>query len=860
MTMRTARSWLVVTVIVFSGHSILAQDRLVTGKHITPRGQHVAVGSFPCNMLPVHDGRFVVVTNSGFRQALSVISTATGQLVSRIDITGARNGVKEGLYYGLAAEKPTAEGQVIWVSRGSEERVHAYRVDANGQLTDLDRSLSVPRPGGPTAPRDVIAGVAVNSTGTLLYAAGNMTSRRTGFQGTLTILNTSDGRTVATARVGGFPLAVAALTAGPHADRKVYVSSERDAVVHALDARTGSLIREIRTGANPAAFLLDRSQGRLFVANSGSDTVSIIDTNQDKVQRTILLRPNEFRGLPGSTPLGMALSPDERRLFVALADMNAVAVVDLMKFRVAGYIPVGWYPTAVAVSPDGQNLLVANARGTKALNPNKQPAGPDGAWGQYVGNIIEGDVSFLRVPTEAELVGETLQVMVNNRVAEARQKGFRNPGIKHVFYIIKENRTYDQVLGDLPQGNGDPSLCLFPREVTPNQHALAERFGLFDNFYCCADVSADGWNWSTAGMVNEYTQRNALYGYSGRGRAYDYEGMNNNSPVDLLGLPDVAKSPSDYIWDLCLRRGVSIRNYGFFVNEIGQDEKDAVGRSLASPNAPVRRSLQPYTCTDFLQYDMRYADSDAWVIYNCPAPQQMQTFGSKNYRSRFEAWKAEFDEYVRKGNLPRFIMIRLPRDHTQGTSPGHSSPRAMVADNDYAVGQVVEAISHSPYWKKSAIFIVEDDAQNGHDHVDAHRSIAFVISPFCKRGAVHSEFYNTDSVLRTMGLLLGLPPLCQYDAVATPIDCFTRKPENIEPFKAILPAREIIAEVNQRTAYMSHISTRLNFAEADAVPDAILNHILWHALKGTDVPEPDSPSAVRVRREDVERYMEAARP
>jgi len=840
--------------------AVQADNRLPTGKHITPRGEHAAVGSFPVNMLPVHGGRFVVVTNAGFRQALTVVSAETGRIVSRLEITGTRNGVKSGLYYGLAAGSQNADGQVVWASRGSEERVQAYLVDPNGQIKELDRSIAVPRPGGPSAPRDVVAGVALSSDGSRLYAAGNITSRKTGFQGTLSILETATGKLLAAARVGGFPYAVAALTAGPSADKKVYVTSERDAVVHAVDARTGALLREIRTGANPVALLLDRNQRRLFVSNAGSDTVSIVDTEQDRVVQTILLRPNELRGLPGATPMGMALSPDEQRLYVAMADMNAVAVVDVPKGRLMGFVPVGWYPTAVAVSPNGLNLLMANGRGTQPMNPNAKPAGPEGAWGQYVCNIIEGSVSFLRVPTEAELIGETLQVLANNRVSEAKKTDFKNPGIRHVFYIIKENRTYDQVLGDLPQGNGDPALCLFPREVTPNQHALAERFGLFDNFYCCADVSADGWNWSTSGMANEYTARNALYGYSGRGRSYDYEGLNIGSPVDLLGLPDVAAAPGGYIWDQCLKRRISIRNYGFFVSDIGEDEKDALGRSLASPNAATKRSLEPYTNTDFLQFDMRYADSDAWVLYNCPAPKQLQTFGSKNARSRFEVWKADFDEYVRKGNLPRFIMIRLPRDHTQGTAEGFSSPRAMVADNDYAVGQVVEAISQSPYWSKSAIFIVEDDAQAGHDHVDAHRSIAFVISPYCRRGVVDSRFYNTDSVLRTMELLLGLPPMCQYDAVAPPIDIFTRKPENIEPYKAILPAREIIAEVNVKTAYMRELSERYAMAAPDTWPDALLNHILWHAVKGPAVPEPPSRSGLRVRREELTSTAEASGP
>lgn len=829
-----------------------AQTPLPTGKLITPRGTHEAVGSFPVNMLTVHDGRFVVVTNAGFRQALTVLDARTGKTVSRIEMTGTRNGVKEGLYYGMALGPNTAEGQTIWVSRGSEERVHAYRVDLEGRLQDLERSVAVPRGGGSRAPRDVVAGVALNSRFDRLYAAGNITSRHTSMKGALSIVDLNTGAPVKTVAVGGFPYAVAAITQGPLADRKVYVSSERDALVNVVDPEKGTVTASIRTGANPVALLLDGAQQRLFVANAGSDTVSIVDTRTDRVARTILLRPDDLRGLPGATPLGMALSPDETRLYVALADMNAVAVVDLPNDRVLGYVPTGWYPTAVAVSGDGQRLFVSSARGVRERNPNSKPAGPNGSWGQYIGNIIEGTVSTIPMPVIADLEAETQQVLENNRIAEARRTTFRNPGIRHVFYIIKENRTYDQVLGDLPIGNGDPSLCMFGRNVTPNQHALAERFGLFDNFYCCAEVSADGWNWSTAGMANEYTSRNSMYGYSGRGRAYDYEGANMDSPVDLMGLPDVARSPGGYIWDLCVRKGVSFRNYGFFVSEIGPDEKDAKGRSLASPNAPLRKALVRNTDVDFLQYDLSYADSSAWVEYNCPAPKQKTSFGSKGARSRYEEWRMEFDEYVRKGNLPRFIMIRLPRDHTHGTAVGHSSPRAMVADNDYAVGQIVEAISNSPYWPKSAIFIVEDDAQNGHDHVDAHRSIAFVISPFCKRGVVDSRFYNTDSVLRTIELLLGLPPMCQYDAVAPPIDIFTRKPENIEPYKAILPAREIIAEVNQATAYGAELSGRLNFARVDAVPDHILNTILWRAVMGPDVPEPAPRYSVRVNREETD--------
>ncbi len=838
-----------IAMIVLQSSFARAQQRtpLPTGKLISPLGNHTAVGSLPANMVSVHNGRFIVVANVGFRQALTVLDAADNRIVSRIELNATRNGQKEGLYYGLATHRTPAGVELVYASRGSEERVQVYEISAQGAIKDTGKSFEARRPQG--KPRGVFAGVAVSSDGSRVYVADNNTSRHTDLKGVLFILDGSTGATLHSAAIPGFPFGVAAVTRGPQADRKVYVSSERDSVVAIVDPSQGKATGSIRTGANPTCLLLDREQNRLFVANSGSDTVSIVDVGRDRITDTITMRPNAVRGLPGATPMGMALSPDESRLYVALADMNAVAVIGLADRELKGYLPTGWYPTSVAVSADGGFLFVANGKGTQERNPNHRPAGPDGGWGQYIPNIIEGSVSRIPVRSESDLAAATKLALLNNRIAEAGRIRLKNPGIKHVFYIIKENRTYDQVFGDLAGGNGDPSMCLFPREVTPNQHALAERFGIFDNFYCCAEVSADGWNWSVSGMANEYVVRNSMYGYSGRGRSYDYEGTNNGTPVDLIGLPDVAKSPGGYIWDHCLKHRVSFRNYGFFVSDIGADEKDNDGKSLASPNAALKRALADRTDLNFLQYDLTYADSDAWVAYNCPAPDQRRAFGARQATSRFAAWKAEFDEYVRKGNLPRFIMIRLPRDHTAGTKVGASSPRAMVADNDYAVGQVVEAVSKSPYWKSSAIFVLEDDAQAGHDHVDAHRSIALVISPFSKRG-VDSRFYNTDSMLRTMELLLGMPPMCQYDAIASPMDCFASARVNAEPYTAILPAREIVAEVNGRTAYKADLSARLNFAEADSVPDALLNNILWHAIKGADAAEPPSRSGLRLTSDD----------
>lgn len=829
------------------------QVPLVTGKFISPVGQHLPVGSFPVNLRATPDGRFIVVTNSGYRQRLTVIDAASGEKASEIALDSVQSGKRQGLYYGLAFG-PAANGYLLYASRGAEDRVAVYAIDRSGRIAPTGQFLSDPSKASDPRLTNLIAGIALTEYGGKLLATNNNTGPHTEMAGWLSVIDVATGKVERKIKVGGFPYDVAALTAGPSANRKAYVSSERDGVVSVVDVIAGSEIARIRTGAAPTSLLLSADQRRLYVSNSSSDTVSVIDTETDRVVQTIMLRPAEARGIPGATPLGMALSPDERRLYVALADMNAIAVADARAGRLLGYLPTGWYPTATAITRDGKTLYVSSAKGVQARNPNARPVADRG---QYIQNIIEGSLTRIPVPSDNELAAHTTAVLTNNRLRNlaASTAEFVRPPVEHVIYIIKENRTYDQVLGDLPQGNGDPSLCLFPRAVTPNQHALAERFVLLDNFYCCAEVSADGWNWSTSGMANEYVARNAPYNYSGRGRVYDFEGQNNGVSVDLRGLTDVARAPGGYIWENCLRSGVSFRNYGFFARfddpEVRQKPDPKTGEA---GNLPTKRALVGRTDTNFRMYDNGYADSDAWVIYNLPHKNQLLKYGKFDAPSRFSAWKREFDAYVRNRNLPKFLMVRFGNNHTVGTRVDWPTPRAMVADNDYAVGQLVEAVSKSPYWKKTAIFIVEDDAQNGHDHVDAHRSIAFVISPYIRKGTVDSRFYNTDSALRTMELILGMPPMCQYDAVAPPYAFFSREPVNSEPYEAILPAREILAERNRSNAYASKLSERLNWKEADAVPDDVLTRIIWHALKGADVPAPPikraGPLVVRHDRDD----------
>lgn len=833
------------------------QAPLPTGRTITPPSEDTAVGSFPANMVTSPDGKWVVVTNTGSRQNLSVISTVDGHLTSQLSYDKPLVGLgdkKTSLYYGLAFSpvKDSSNSSVLFVSRGPEDKIEKIIVDVEGQLHATGQWIVNPSSIAKDAKgvrENFVAGIALNSSGKILYAANNETSILTHFHGSVSILDTVTNKLLARVETPGFPFAISAVTKGANADRKLYVSSEQDGVVSVIDTREPTrahLVRNIQTGSQPISLLLDSKQQRLFVANAGSDTVSVIDTRTDRVTATILLRPEDARSLPGTTPTSLALSPDESKLYVTLADLNAIAVVRLEPKLgvVEGYIPTGWYPTSLCNCPDG-SLMAANAKGAHTRNPNGKKAGPDGAWGQYILDIIEGSVSRITLPDPIHLKQMTAQVLRNANITpqmnQANRHALPDTGIKHVIYIIKENRTYDQVLGDITAGNGDPALTIFGKNVTPNQHALADRFVLLDNFYCCAEVSADGWDWSTSGMISEYTARNTPFNYSGRGRSYDFEGETNGIPTDMIGIPDVARAPSGYLWDNCLAHGVSFRNYGFY--NAFDDSKDEDGAVIAAANEPTKRALRGRTDGDFLRFAMDYADSEAWTITHSPSPKLRKEYGSHRAPSRFSEWKHEFDHYVLRHNLPALMMVRFPRDHTSGTKEGLESPRAMVADNDYAVGQLVEAVSKSPYWKETAIFILEDDAQDGFDHVDAHRSPCYVISSTIKRTTVDHHFYNTDSVLRTMEVLLGLPPMSQYDASAPLFSSFRSKSDNSEPYVAILPSREILTEVNSKSAYKSRESSKLNFHAADINPAGIMNDILWHSVKGAMVPLPMAAKA-----------------
>lgn len=838
-------------------------DRSAINHIVKPVGNSTDLGGFPDNMLVSPDGRFLAITNGGIEQYVSIVEASSGRLVSRINFDGKapNSEKKDGVYFGLRFG-PTAGGVTpLYVAHGSLDRITIHNLSSDGKLSGAVKTIENRRPGlaGAGMPH-FQAGLALSSDGTRLYAVNNQTFALSNFEGSLSVFETATGKREKIVALPGYPLDAVTLTKGSKKDTKVYVSSERDGVVAVVDVSTLSVVRKIRTGDNPTHLLLNADQTRLFVSNSGSDTVSVIDTNTDSVIDTLSVRPTEQRGLPGASPLGMGLSPDEKTLYVALSDLDSIGVVDLVKKNLRGLIPIGWYPTAVYCS--GPKLIATIGKGQRPVNPNtiesyiKNNPGPGkdprgNLQGVDTGPNIRfnerGLVTALPVPNEKELVAMTQRAVENNRLPQipaiARQSATLNPGIKHVIYIVKENRTYDQFYGDFPQGNGDKSLHLYGDDVVPNQRALAKRFVLLDNFYANAEMSADGWSWTTAGMASEYVHRNAQWDYSGRDRNYDYEGQNNGSPTDAIGIRNVNDPAGGYLWDACLRAKVEFRNYGFYI-AAGVPIKTPSGKPIAEDNSITMKAFAGRTALDFRMFDGNFADSDAWERHQLSWPNQRKVWGTPPSNSRFEAWNRDYQRLLKSGSVPRLMMVRFGNDHTNGTAPNSASPSAMLADNDYAVGQLVEAVSKGPLWKSTAIIIVEDDAQGGFDHVDGHRSICLVISPFVERNRLDSRFYNTDSALRTVLDLLGLAPYNQYLATANPLRVFSRRPANIESYTAILPPKKTFT-VNTPQSYRAADSAVLfQMDHEESRADAELADILWHDRKGTSVNPPASARAL----------------
>ncbi|MDF3077688.1 MAG: Phosphoesterase family protein [Sphingobacteriaceae bacterium] len=607
-------------------------------------------------------------------------------------------------------------------------------------------------------------------------------------------------------------------------DKKTGVASS--GTVSVIDLASRKVTKEIRVQLHPSGMALSPDGALLYVANANSDAISVISTASDKVVKNI--NPKPLPDLPfGSAPNALTVSGDGNTLYVANGGNNVVAVIDLKKNQVKGLIPTGWYPGAVALNKAGDRLFVANIKGVGT----RQLSSPSAKG--FKSNDHLGSVSFIPVPSADVLESYTVKAATNMRLPEITQamnlehvakklvpvpmKPGEKSVFKHVIYIIKENKTYDQVFGDLKQGNGDPNLVQFGREVTPNIHKLAESFVLLDNTYCNGVTSADGHQWTDEGYVTDYLEKS----FGGFIRSYPYRG---DDPL--------AFSSAGFIWDKVLKKGLTFRNYGEFVkadvitpknatwSQIYADYKNNTNLVKIKAETEVH-TLMPYTCPTYPGFTGKVPD-----VY------------------RAKEFLKEFRAYEEKGELPNFITMLLPDDHTMGVNENYPFPSAAVADNDLALGQIVEAVSKSKFWKETAIFVIQDDSQTGLDHVDGKRTVALCISPYTKRGEVISVNYNQNSILRTIELIFGLSPMTQMDLTATPMnDCFIEKPD-FTPYTALpnqIPLDKLnpkISSLKGKQLFWAKKSMKMDLEEVDEIEDDTFNKIIWYAVKGYDTPYP----------------------
>ncbi len=790
---------------------IAAQDpsgarRLPTGARLDPAGVSYDLGSMPLAMtLSPEKNRVIVLLNGWREQGIQVVDRSSGRVLQKIPLPA--------VFLGIAF---SPDGKSLYVSGGNEDVI--YRFDWRDGRATLADSIALAVKQKDKSGTRYPAGIAISRDGRTLYVAENLGD-------SLAVVDVAARRVVQRLATERYPYGVVT-----GADGAVYVSAWGGWTVSAFPARADGTLeagKRIRVARHPSALLLNADGSRLFVASGSTDKVSVIDTHNQSIAATLNDASPAAIGA-GSTPNALALSPDGSRLFVAEADNNAVAVFDLSASTsgvaaatgtdvLGGRIPVGWYPSAVAA--DGNDIIVVNGKG-RGTAPNvghwqpgqpQPPHTPDYTLGQINGTLTI--VPAART-SGAELDGLSTRVAtVNGWNSTQREKKY--PPFEHVIYIIKENRTYDQVFGDLKQADGDPSLVFFPRSVSPNHHALAERFGIFDRFFVSAEVSPDGHNWSMAAYVTDYTEKTVPSHYSSRGRTYDYQGTNRNVIPD----DDVSESSSGYLWNLADRAGITYRNYGEFVSETD----DAPGANTPVTTVATKSALIGHTNT-------------AYSGWNLDIPDQ----------ARVDVWLKEFQEFVRSGKLPALEIMTLPNDHTSGASAGKPTPRAYMADNDLALGRIIEALSKSPFWKSTVVFVIEDDAQDGPDHVDSHRSPLLVISPY-NRGKVFHRFANTTDVLATIEDILGLGRMSQFDHYGRPLREIWETTPDLTPYAALVSSVPL-DEKNPKRGALAEASKKLVLEKEDMSNDDVFNRILWGAIKGDKrYPGPTRMSALEAK-------------
>ncbi|MDR3652289.1 MAG: bifunctional YncE family protein/alkaline phosphatase family protein [Paludibacter sp.] len=801
-------TWLVLAFVVSTinlqaqlNNNTAGKVNLPNGWSLTPTGKQITLGDLPLNIAISPDLKLAAITNNGESiQSIQLISLTQQKTLDTYIIGKSWLGLTFG-----------DSGKSLYASGGNDNFIVHFIIQ-NNKLSCKDTiKLGIPKE------NISIAGIAVDESANRLYTV-------TKENNSVYIVDLKTKKIIKQ-----LPLGAEGYTCVLAPDKKMlYCSCWGCNKIVLINTATLDVAGSIPVGNHPNDMVIDKKAKTLYVSNSEDNSVSVVNLTTKKVVETLnaALFPTT---LVGSTTNSVALSPDNRTLYVANADNNCLAVFDVSepgKSSSLGFIPTGWYPTCVRTA--GKDILVSNGKGLSSLpnpqgpNPVKKHHNVEYQKGsddneddyQYIAGLFKGTLSIIPIPDNEKLAKFSKQVYENTafkKEDETTADGMKgNPipmhvgdasPIHYVFYIVKENRTYDQVLGDLSQGNGDTTLVLFGRKYTPNQHALAEQFVLLDNFYNDAEVSADGHNWSLGAYATDYLEKTWPTYYGNRGGKYDAEGNR-----------DIANNKNGFIWDYCKRYGVSYRTYGEFADNY-------------KPNIPV---LKNHLCKYFTGWDQTVMDT-----------------------TRFRQWKQDFDSLLLNHQLPQLNTLRFINDHTEGLKLGRPTPFAAVADNDLAVGLFVEYLSKSPIWNESAVFIVEDDSQNGPDHVDAHRSTTYVAGGFVKNSFVDHTLYSTSSVLRTIELILGLPPMSQYDAAAEPLwRCFDTT-ANHPSFKS-LPAQTDLFEKNVLQSEWQRKSESFNFSKEDLVNEKDFNEILWMACRGTSTtcPPPVHAAFVMTKERD----------
>jgi DNA-binding beta-propeller fold protein YncE len=780
---------------VLPGIQRTGEVRLPNQWSLRPAGRQLPLGDFPVNVALHPNGKWLAVLHAGFGEH-EIVVVELGRDRPRV---ACRVPLRQ-TFYGLCF---APDGNTLYASGGEFEVVHAFTFEDG--LLSKHRQLRV----AALTDKFIPGGLAVDAKGNL-FVAGTW-----GDGVSLLPLADPDKRQRLALEKGSYPYACLAEPKG----KRLFVSLWGLAAVAVLDREEGKVLATWPTERHPTEMVLSPDGKALYVACANSTKVSVLDAEHDgKALETIAcaLYPN---APAGNTPNSLSLTPDGQMLFVANADANNLAVFKVAepgKSQPLGFIPVGWYPTSVRFNPADKRLYVANGKG---LTSRANPQGP-GPYAdrnlrpvyQYIAGLMEGTLSVIDLPSPEKMAEYSKQAYAcsplrsDQGVTAERPDGNPIPGkvgdpspIKHVLYIIKENRTYDQVFGDVKEGNGDPSLCLFGEKITPNHHKLARQFVLLDNFYVDGEVSADGHEWSMGAYATDFVEKIWPLTYRG-------------SPLKKLDIypaegnfDAIARPAGGYLWDRCAEAGLSYRSYGEWIEN---------GKKPGDPGKALVKALEGHFDPQFRGFDMDYPD-----------------------QKRADRFIEELGRFERDGDLPRLTILRLPNDHTAGTKVGSKTPTALVDDNDLALGRVVEAVSKSKFWKDTAIFVIEDDAQNGPDHVDAHRTVALVISPYTMRGHVDSSLYSTSSMLRTMELILGLKPMSQFDAAARPMYASFQAKADPGGYQHVVPEVDL-TEKNKATAWGAKISEGFDLTKEDAVDDLLLNEVIWHSVKGANVPMP----------------------